>query len=70
MLKKNDDFHISRAREIALKVLQNNAYFAYHEHILLKIPGDGEKNVRDQAIQIILQIKKQPLSKKILKAHM
>ena len=56
MLKKNDDFPILRARGIALKVLQKNAHFAHHEHILLKMLDGCEKNVRDQAIQKILKI--------------
>ena len=42
-VEKNDDFPISRVREITLKVLQKNVYFVYHEHILLTILGDSEK---------------------------
>ena len=70
MLKKNDDFPISRAREITLKVLQKNAYFAYHKHILLAILGDSEINVCDQSIQIILKIRKAASLEENPKAHM
>ena len=57
-MKNNDDFSISSAREIALKAIQKNAYYGHHKHILLTMPDDSEKNVRDQAIQTILKIRK------------
>ena len=56
MMKKNDEFSVSRAREIALKVLQKNTYFAHHEHILQTMLGDSEKEVRAKAIKLILDI--------------
>ena len=35
-----------------------NAYFAHLEHILLAMLGDGENNVRNQPVQIILKVRK------------
>ena len=57
MMKKNYEFSVSRAREIALKVLQKNAYFAHHEHILLTMLDDSEKEVCAKAIKLILDIR-------------
>ena len=56
-MKKNDEFSVLRAREIALKVLQQNAYFAHHEHILLTMLGDCEKEPNATAIKLILDIR-------------
>ena len=39
-----------------MKVLQNNAFFAHHENILLAMLGDNDQNIRAKVVDKILQI--------------
>ena len=50
-------------QDIAVAVLQRNAYFAHHEIILLAMLADNDHNVRLLAVNILLSIR---ISQKIL----
>ena len=46
-----------KVREIALTVLQRNAYFAHHENIILAMLGDDDESVRRLAVNKVLSIR-------------
>lgn len=50
-------FPKKNVRDIALKVLQRNAFFAHHENVLLAMLGDGDESVRRLAVNKILSIR-------------
>ena len=50
-------------QDIAVSILQRNAYFAHHENILLAMPADNDHNVR---LLVVNKILSDRLSKKNL----
>ena len=44
-------------RDIALKVLRRNAFFAHPEHVIIAMLGDENKPVRDIAVDKIMSLR-------------
>ena len=47
MLRRVTQFPDKQVRDIALKVLRRNAFFAHPEHVIIAMLGDENKPVRD-----------------------
>ena len=54
MVKTASQFPKANVKNIALKVLENNAYFTLPEMVTLAMLGDESDTVRDQAVSNIL----------------
>ena len=48
-------------RDITLKILRHNAFFAHREHGIIAMPGDENKPVRDIAVDKIMSLR-EPLT--------
>ena len=48
----------SNEQKIVCKVIQNNAYFAHHENVLLTMLSDENKANRRQAVKLIIDVRK------------
>ena len=57
MLRLISNFLNAVVNDVGVKVLQNNAFFAHHENILLAMLGDNDQNVRAMAVDTILQLR-------------
>ena len=55
MVRTASQFPKVNVKNITLKVLENNAYFAHPEMVTLAMLGDENDTVRDQAVSNILQ---------------
>ena len=56
MLRLISNFSNAVVNDVGVKVLQNNAFFAHHENILLAMLRDNDLNIRAMAVDKILQI--------------
>ena len=56
MIKRVCEFQKCRVREIALRVLERNAYFAHPQNILLGMLADENQEMRRIAVDKILKI--------------
>ena len=58
MLRLISNFANAVVNDVGVKVpvLQNNAFFAHHENILLAMLGDNDQNIRAMVVDKILQI--------------
>ena len=50
-------FPDKQVRDVALKVLQRNAFFAHPEQVIIVMLGDENKPVRDVAVDKIMSIR-------------
>ena len=57
MLRLISNFSNAVVNDVGVKVLQNNAFFAYHENILLAMLGDNDQNIRAMAVDKIFHIR-------------
>ena len=57
MLRLISNFSNAVVNDEGVKVLQNNAFFAHHESILLAMLGDNDQNICAMAVDKILQIR-------------
>ena len=57
MLRLISNFSNAVVNDVGVKVLQNNAFFAHHENILLAMLGDNAQNIRAMAVDKIPQIR-------------
>ena len=57
-LRRVTQFPDKQVRDIALKVLRHNAFFAHPEHVIIAMLGDGNKPVRDIAVDKIMSLRK------------
>ena len=57
MLRLISNFSNAVVNDVGVKVLQNNAFFAHHENILLAMLGDNDQHIRAMALDKILQIR-------------
>ena len=57
MVRTASQFPKADVKNIALKVLENNAYFAHPEMVTLAMMEDESDTVRDQAVSNILQFR-------------
>ena len=57
MLRLISNFANAVVNGVGVKLLQNNAFFAHHENILLAMLGDNDQNIRAMAVDKILQIR-------------
>ena len=57
MLKRVTQIPDKQLRDIALKVLRRNAFFAHLEHVIIAIFGDENKPVRDIAVDDIMSLR-------------
>ena len=44
-------------RDIALKVRRHNAFYAYPEHVIIAMPDDENRPVRDIAVDKIMSLR-------------
>ena len=57
MLRLISNFSNAVVNDVGVKVLQNNAFFAHHENILLAMLEDNDQNIRAMAEDKIFQIR-------------
>ena len=57
MLRIVTQFPDKQVRDIALKVLRRNAWFAHSEHVIIAMLGDENKPVRDIAVNKIMSLR-------------
>ena len=57
MLRIVTQFPDKQVRDIALKVLRRNAWFAHPEHVIIAMLGDENKPVRDIAVNKIMSLR-------------
>ena len=56
MLRRGTQFPNEQVRDIALKGLRRNAFFAHPEHVIIAMLGDENKPVRDIAVDKIMSL--------------
>ena len=56
-LRRVTQFSDKQGRDIALKVLRHNAFFAHPEHVIIAMPGDENKPIRDIAADKIMSLR-------------
>ena len=56
-LRRITQFRDKQVRDIALKVLQHNAFFAHPESIIIAMPGDEHKPARDIGVDKIMSLR-------------
>ena len=57
MVERVQKFPDSETREIAMRYLKINAFFAHPENILICMLGDEDKELRNQAVNKIIRIR-------------
>lgn len=58
LLAFRENLFAYNAKKIIEKVIQNNAYFAHPENLLLTMLIDKRKHIREIAVKIILKVRK------------
>ena len=56
-LRRVTQFPYKQVRDIALKVLRRNAFFAHPEHVIIAMLGDENKLVRNIAVDKIMSLR-------------
>ena len=56
MLRRITQFPDKQVRDIALKLLRRNAFFAHPEHVIIAMLDDDNKPVRDIAVDKIMSL--------------
>ena len=56
LIERVRQFRTDKVRDISMKVLQRNAYFAHSENVILGMLAEDDENIRRRAVDKVLEL--------------